>query len=209
MKRIFVADGHPAVRLGIRELAEANDDLIVVGESGDVYEVVRLVRETRPDLVILGLNLEGGRTGIEACEELKSLPEPPRVLVYAALDFADRIVACLLHGVDGYVHRKARCGELLDAIRCAAAGERVWISRDSSNGTRYWTREASDGAVLTGKERGVLIFLLDSCSNPEIAEELCVSVATVRTHVRSVLRKLDVGCRRDLFRSRPGEGFKF
>ena len=202
MKRIIVADGHSTIRLGLNKLVDATSDIVVVGESDDGDEVLCLVEELEPDLLILGLNLKCEKTGIEVCQETKALPEPPRVLVYAAYDFAEHIAFCLLGEADSYVHKSVGCMELLDAVRCTVAGERVWRPQEAVTDVVLRAHNTSNSAGLTAKEREVLVLLLCGCSNPEIAEELYVAVPTVRTHVRSILRKLGVRCRRDLLPSR-------
>ncbi|MGF1470593.1 MAG: response regulator [Rubrobacteraceae bacterium] len=202
MKKVVVADGHSTVRLGLNKLVATTHDTAVVGETDDGDEVLSLVERLEPDLLILGLNLKGERTGIEVCQETKSLPEPPRVMVYAAYDFAERVAFCLLGEADSFVHKSIGCAQLLDAVKCTIAGERVWRPQDTATETVRQAHTASDSAGLTAKEREVLVLLLCGCSNPEIAEELYVTVPTVRTHVRSILRKLGATCRKDLLSSR-------
>lgn len=202
MKKIIVADGHSTIRFGLNKLVDATSDIAVVGESGDSDEVIYLVEELEPDLLILGLNLIGEKTGIEVCQETKALPEPPRVMVYAAYDFADHVAICLLGEADSYVHKSIGCVELLDAVRCTIAGERVWRPHEAVTDAVVRTHNASNNAGLTAKERQILVLLLCGCSNPEIADELYVAIPTVRTHVRSILRKLDATCRKDLLSSR-------
>lgn len=202
MKKVVVADGHSTIRFGLSKLVAATDDMMVVGESGNGDEVLCLVEELEPDLLVLGLNLKGGKTGIELCQETKALVGAPRVMIYAAYDFADHVAFCLLGEADSYVHKSIGCVELLDAMRCTVAGERVWRPQDAVTDKVLQTHDASNNAGLTVKEREVVVLLLCGCSNPEIAEELYVSVPTVRTHVRSILRKLGAACRRDLLRSR-------
>lgn len=202
MKKVIVADGHSTIRFGLNKLADATSDIMVAGESDNSDEVLCLVEELEPDLLILGLNLKGEKTGIEVCQETKALPEPPRVLVYAAYDFIEHIAFCLLGEADSYLHKSIGCVELLDAVRCTVAGERVWRLQETGTDVILRVHNTSNSAGLTAKEREVLVLLLCGCSNPEIAEKLYVAVPTVRTHVRSILRKLGATCRKDLSKSR-------
>lgn len=201
MKRVLLADGHSAVRFGLNQLIGATEDIVVVGESDHGDEALCLVDELKPDLVVLGLNLRVGKTGIEACREMKSLAHPPRVMVYVAYDFAENIAFCLLREADSYVHKGIDCLDLLDALRCTVAGERVWRLSCDSIDAAFPLNNASGNIRLTAKEREVLVLMLCGCSNAEISRELYVAIPTVRTHVKSILRKLGAGCRRDLLRS--------
>ena len=197
--RVLVLDGHPAMRLGLKGLLGVAGDIWVIGETGDGEEALSLARELRPDLVILGLNLIGSTDGVAVCRRLKALEPPPRVLVYASYDFSDGISSCLLAGADGYLHKRAGCEELLGAVRRTAAGERVWSVGAREAASRGFVTQAS--ARLTPKEREILVLMLCHCSNSEMSERLHLSCETVRTHVRSVLRKLGVRNRKDLLRS--------
>lgn len=209
MKKVVVADVHSTIRFGLSKLIEATKDIMVIGESDNGEEASCLVEELKPDLLILGLNLKGEKTGIELCQATKALADPPCVMVYAAYDFADHVAFCLLGEADSYVHKSIGCMQLLDAVRCTVAGERVWRPQDVVTNAVLRTHSASNNAGLTAKERQILILLLCGCSNPEIAEELYVTVPTVRTHVRSILRKLGAGCRRDLLGPRASHVSNF
>lgn len=207
MTRIVVADGYAVVRLGIEGLLLATD-IRVVGESEDGEETIRLAKELRPDLVILGLNLTGAVNGIEACRRIKTLTEPPRILVHAAYAFSGYVLASLLAEADGYLHKGAGPWELLEALRRTVAGERVWSSDEEGNGgKRFRTSTATRGADLTPKEREVLALMLCRCSNIEIASRLHLSLPTVKTHAKRVLRKMETKNREELLRSHAPEFF--
>ena len=198
---VVIADGHPTMRLGLKGLLRTTE-VRVVGETGDGGEALRLARERHPDLVVLGLNLTGETDGIEVCRRIKTHPHPPRVLVYAAYDFADHVSSCLLAGADCCLNKRVSCEEFLDIMRRMTAGERP-VSPDgvAVSNERYVVRagtEVSYATPLTSKEREVLILLLRRCSNAEIAERLYLSLPTVKTHLRNILRKLGAKSRRDL-----------
>lgn len=202
MKKVVVADGHSTIRFGLNKLVAVASDMMMVGESDNGCETLYLTEELKPDLLILGLNVKGEKTGVEVCRETKFLAEPPRVTIHAAYDFDDQVASCLLSEADSYVHKSIGCTELLDAMRCTIAGERIWRPRNGTTQAIPENHSDMDRVGLTTKEREILVLLLCGCSNPEIAEELYVTVTTVRTHVRSILRKLGAECRKDLSRSR-------
>ena len=124
--RVFLVDGHPASRLGLKNLLDAND-MRVVGEARDGEEILLLVEEMRPALVIFNLNLSGETESIEFCRRIKSLPEAPHILLYTAYEFAGDVSSCLLADNESYVHKRTTCEELLNAVRCTAVSEQVWL----------------------------------------------------------------------------------
>lgn len=192
--KVLVVDGHPAMRLGLKGLLGVTGDMWVVGETGDGCEALDIVEEVDPHLVIVGLNLVGEPDGVEVCWRLKALPRPPRVLVHTAYNFTSDVSSCLLAGVDGYLHKSACCEEFLTAIRRTARGERAPGIRRS----RYGTENSEERVCLTPKEREILVLMLRGFSNAEMTEKLYLSLPTIRTHVRNILRKLGVKNRREL-----------
>ena len=198
LPRIVLVDGHPAMRLGLKDLLNANG-MWVAGESGNGDEALRLVEEMRPDLVVLDLNLAGETNGIELCRRIKGLPEAPYVLVHTAHDFARDVSPCLLAGADSYVHKRTTCEELLNAVRRTAVGEQVWLPGGRVRETSY-IHATLQGIQLTPREQEVLALLHRRYSNAEIAEKLHISRQTTKNHVSSILRKLSVRSRRELYR---------
>jgi len=152
--KVVIADGHPTMRLGLKGLL-LSTEMRVVGETGDGGEALRLARERQPDLVVLGLNLTGETDGIEACRRIKALTRPPRVLVYAAHDFADPVSSCLLAGVDCWLNKRVARVEFVHIMRRLVAGEYLWLSGAERTGTRalcgvsYETTQRS--TLLTSK----------------------------------------------------------
>lgn len=165
--KVLIVDGHPFTRLGLQQyLGRAG--VRVVGESGDGGEAFDLARETRPDAVVLGLNLVEEPDGIELCRLLKSLPHPPRVLVHTAYNLADDVTSCFLAGADGFLHKSTNCERLLDAVRRTAVGERIWLpgGRVGEPRTRLYDTPAKER--LTPRERDVLALMLRRYSNGRV-----------------------------------------
>lgn len=205
MTRVLVADGHPAMRLGIKGMLLATD-VVVVGEACCGEEVLRLVGELRPDLVTLGLNLAGDADGIGVCRRLKELDDPPRVLVYTGYNLDEDVASCLLAGADSYLSKRTCCDDLLDAIRRTAAGGRVWKVGGRAGDPRSRLHHTAEGVKLTEKELQVAVLILRRYTNQQIADELYVSVPTVKTHVCHILDKFNLDNRWQLFGGIPKDG---
>lgn len=193
--KILLVDKHPVTRLGLRGLIEGMEGAEVVGEAAEFDEAFRLSERLRPDLVILDPGLVG--EGV-ACGELKSAGESPRVLVYSALNSREYVAAASLAGADGFVHKEVEADRLLEAIRRTRDGERVWMLGPVEPRVETALRARIEAARLTPREKEILNLLLRRRSNPEIAEFLHVSVNTVRTHVKHVLKELGLASRREL-----------
>lgn len=197
--RVVVADGHPIMRLGIKALLLPTE-MHVVGETGDGEEALRLTEELAPDLVILSLNLTGEVDGFEACRRVKSLPKAPYVLVHTTCDFTDAVSSCLLDEADCLLHKSACHTRLLDAARGATSGQRVWLPSESVGEPRACLEASPKAVLLTEKERDILTLMACGCPNKEMAKRLYLGLPTIKTHVRSILRKFGAKSREDLFR---------
>ena len=194
--RILLVDDHPTVRFGLKHLLASVAE--VVGEAENANDAVRLARELHPELVLLDLRL-GGDSGIEVCREVKALPDAPRVLVFTAHASVEDVAGATLAGADGYLHKGVEGEELLSAIERTLVGERVWllpVRNEEEVATHLM--ETSGGARLTPKEKEVFALVLKRRTNPEIAEELYISLYTVKNHVSSILRKIGLKSRREI-----------
>lgn len=196
--RVLIADGHPATRLGMKGLL-LTTDIRVVGEAVDGEAALQLIRESEPDLVTLGLNLLGEADGIHCCWRIKELPDPPKVLIHTTYNFTDDVSSCLLAGADSYVHKRCECEELLRAIRRTAEGERVWWLGGKTGDLRSRYDSTPNGNTLTDREREVVVMMIRRHGDSEIAKKLYLSVPTVKTHVRNIMRKLNLKNRWELF----------
>src|SRR5215218_3994244 len=114
--RLLLVDDHEVVRAGLRTLLEMEPDLEVAGEASSGEEAIRQARALRPDVVLLDVVMEG-IGGVEACRELRSLPQPPRVLMLTSFSDDDAVVSSILAGASGYLLKNTSRGELLRAIR--------------------------------------------------------------------------------------------
>jgi len=197
-------EDHPTMRLGVSSLLGVAGDIEVVGESESAGEALHLAEELRPDLVVLDLRLKGEEGGIEACREIKSLPDPPRVLVHTAYNTEEDVAATLLSGADGFLHKGEDYTKLPEAVRKTHAGERVWMLGGDVEQAEDEVLRSSEEVLLTPREKEVLALVLKRYTNAEISERLSISLQTTKNHVSSILRKLGKHSRRELFRGRFG-----
>ncbi len=210
---IVLADDQDLVRAGFRVILESEPGFRVVGEAPDGAAAVEAVVALRPDVVCLDVQMPGV-DGLEAARRIGALPEPPAVLVLTTFDDDDALFQALEAGASGFLLKNASPERLIDAVRTVAAGDallapdvtRRVISRataghgpdcpgvDGSGGTAAPDTGAAAivAAGLTEREAEVLRLLARGYSNAEIARELFVGEATVKTHVSNVLQKTGV-----------------
>jgi DNA-binding NarL/FixJ family response regulator len=200
---IVLADDQDLVRAGFRVILESEPGFRVVGEAADGAEAVEAVRRHRPDVVCLDVQMPNV-DGLEAARRIASLPDPPAVLVLTTFDHDDALFQALEAGASGFLLKNASPERLIDAVRTVAAGDallapdvtRRVISRATATAppTSADAVPTADAALasagLTERETEVLRLLARGLSNAEIAAELFVGDATVKTHVSNVLQKL-------------------
>ncbi|MFD2026499.1 response regulator [Promicromonospora aerolata] len=187
--RVLVADDEPLVRSGLRLILDAEPDLQVVGEAGDGAQAVELARTLRPDVVCMDVRMPGV-DGLRATELVLRLPEPPRVLVVTTFEHDGYVLDALTVGASGFLLKRAGADEMVQAVRTVAVGQSLLYPEALRDLIRSRPRATSGAPVLTPREREVLGLVAQGMTNAEIATSLVVGVETVRTHVASVLAKL-------------------
>jgi DNA-binding NarL/FixJ family response regulator len=195
--RVVVADDQTVVRDGVCLMLGLADGIEVVGTAADGSEAVQVVVDTAPDVLLVDLKMPG-LDGVEATRRVRALERPPAVVVLTTFDDEAWVLAALRAGALGYLTKDADAAAIADAVRSAAAGRSLLDA-----GVQARLVAAADGASapppastategLTAREVDVLRLIARGAANREIARELVVSEATVKTHVNHLLAKLAV-----------------
>jgi len=198
--RVLIADDQAMVRTGLSLILRPYEDIEIVGEAGDGHEAVEAARRLRPDVVLMDVRMPR-MDGIEATRRLlgAGVAHRPRVLVLTTFDLDEYVYDALRAGAGGFMLKDEPPDRLLAGIRIVAAGDALLAPtvtrRLIEEFVRRPTPESFDGsglAELTAREREILEQLARGRSNDEIAGELVLSRATIKTHVGNIFMKLDL-----------------
>lgn len=191
MIRVVVADDHPIVRSGIVALLETADDIEVVAEASTGEEAVELALEHSPDVVLTDLRMPGIDGDVATARILAARPKT-RVLILTTYESDDAILPAIEAGASGYLLKAAPQEEILAGLRAVARGEVALAPRIAA---LLVQRVKTPTPSLSPRETEVLKLVAAGKSNPEIAAELYLGEATVKTHLLHVFEKLDVSDR--------------
>jgi two-component system, NarL family, response regulator DevR len=196
--RVLLCDDHELVRRGVATLLDDVRDMTVVGEAGSADEAVIQAVQLNPDVVVMDVRLPG-RSGIEACRDIRALREGIRVLMLTSFADDEALLSSVVAGASGFFLKKIRGPELVEAIRRVAGGASLL---DPAATSRVLARLRSDeplaglsGERLTHQETRILALIGEGLTNRGIADRLELSEKTVKNYVSNVLGKLGLSRR--------------
>lgn len=205
--RVVVVDDQAVIRTGLRTILEHETDLTIVGEASNGAEAVAVVSASRPDVVLMDVRMPEV-DGIEATRRILAgaTPAPPAVLVLTTFDDDEYVFGALQAGAAGFLLKDAGPDALVAAVRTVAAGDGLvdpsvtrrlverWVELEATSAATSRPVPAPVGS-LSSREREILVGLARGRTNRELADDLIVSEATVKTHVSNLLTKLGVRSR--------------
>ncbi|MCE5289567.1 MAG: response regulator transcription factor [Nocardiaceae bacterium] len=194
--RVLIADDQQLLRAGFKVILDAEPDIEVVAEANDGAEAVRQAQLASPDVVLMDIRMPNV-DGLAATEQLMRLCTPPKVVVLTTFDLNEYVYRAIRAGASGFLLKDAPSSRLVAAVRAAAGGDSLIEPSITKRMVEAFAPAASPAlphqlSNLTSRETDVLRLLARGRSNAEIASELFVSEATVKTHVANLLAKLGV-----------------
>lgn len=190
--QVMLVDDHPIVRAGIAGMLAQTDGIEVIGEASNGQEAMPLIRSLSPDVILLDLRMPV-MDGTELIERLRSDGNQVGILVLTTYDSDADILRAIEAGANGYLLKDTSHDDLIRAIEATAAGD-SWLTPSVAAQLMRSVRQP-EGEQLSSRETDVLRLVAKGNSNKEIAAELHVSQATVKTHLIHIFRKLDVNDR--------------
>jgi two-component system, NarL family, response regulator DevR len=196
--RVLLCDDHELVRGGLRALLQTDDAMVVVAEAGTADEAVELAEKHQPNVVVMDVRMPG-RSGIEACRDIRSAHPDIRVLMLTSFADDQALFTSIMAGASGYILKQIHGPELLDAIRKVAAGQSLL---DSAITERVLARIRGEEPIdvagpehLTPQERRILELVAEGLTNRQIGERIHLAEKTVKNYVSNVLAKLGLSRR--------------
>ncbi|MCC7353411.1 MAG: response regulator transcription factor [Anaerolineae bacterium] len=202
--RVLLADDHALFREGLAGIIAAQPDFEVVGEASDGLEALVKARELRPDLILMDIGMPGC-DGLEATRRIKQEMPAVTIVMLTVRNEDEKLFDAIKGGAQGYLLKSIRSHAMLEMLRGALRGEAAITPTLAGRMLEEFRRlsqqrpGASEGGaeVLTRREQEVLSQVAEGATDKEIAETLCVSLHTIKSHLRSILAKLHVSSRRE------------
>ena len=195
--KVMITDDHKMVREGIKQLLELNDSISVVGMASDGDECISVLESKKPDLLLLDINMPG-KNGLEIIKEIKKLNFNVKIILLTVHNEVDYLLKAVEIGADGYVLKDSGSAELVNAIEIVMSGE-SYIQPDMIPmlNSKMIAKNSDKEKMknLTKRELEVLVLVSEGMFNKEIADKLSISERTVKNHISSIFKKIDVADR--------------
>ena len=194
---VVITDDHKMVREGIKQLLELKDSISVVGMASDGLECISVLKDKKPDLLLLDINMPVNN-GLQTLKKKKKMNLDVKVILLTVHNEVDYLLKAIEVGADGYVLKDSGSAELINAIEIVMGGE-SYIQPDMIPmlNSKMISRNSDKGKVkaLTKRELEVLVLVSEGMFNKEIADKLSISERTVKNHISSIFKKIDVADR--------------
>ena len=194
---VFLLDDHEIVRRGVRELLEAEADIVVVGEASTANEAIQRIPAVHPDVAVLDVRLPDGN-GVEVCREVRSRLPNLACLMLTSFSDDDALFEAIMAGAAGYVLKQIRGNELVSAIRRVAGGESLLdpaVTAKVLHRLRHPSEDDERLAKLTPQERRILDLIAEGATNRQIGNTMHLAEKTVKNYVSNLLTKLGMSRR--------------
>jgi len=198
--RILIADDHPLLREALCQVFSNQKDMEVVGQADNGEEAINLTSQLKPDILVMDIMMPK-YDGLEASRQIKKIAPNTAILILTAYDEDDYVLGLLEAGATGYLMKSARGKDLVEAVRAIMAGESVLhpaiieklLKQAMAKPAEGLDRKTKD--ILSDREMEMLKLLATGMSNKEIAENLCLSLRTVKAHMSNIFTKMNVASR--------------
>ncbi|HUV09448.1 MAG TPA: response regulator transcription factor [Acidimicrobiia bacterium] len=190
--RVFLLDDHEVVRRGLRDLLEAEEDLIVVGEAGTAEEALSRIPPTRPNVAVLDVRLPDG-SGVEVCRDIRSHHPEIQCLILTSFADDEALFQAIMAGAAGYLLKQVKGQDLVAGVRQVARGQSLLdpaVTARVLERLRAGPETDERLARLTNQERKILDLIADGLTNRQIAEQVHLAEKTVKNYVSNLLTKL-------------------
>jgi NarL family two-component system response regulator LiaR len=192
--KLIIVDDHAVVRSGLSKFLKVNKDFQLVAEASDGKEAVQMVSLHKPDVVLMDLMMPEV-DGVEATREIHQKYPDVKVIALTSFSEQNMVQGALQAGAIGYLQKNVTAAELADAIRSACAG-RMTLSAEATQALAQSVAQPQiPGNQLTDRERDVLKCMVAGLNNQEIADQLVISLGTVKFHISNIFQKLAVDSR--------------
>ena len=202
--RVLLADDHSLFREGLANILNAQPDFVVVGEAGDGLEVAVKARELVPDLIVMDITMPGC-DGVEATQQIKKELPDVTIVMLTVRDEDEKLFEAIRNGAQGYLLKSIRSRDLVQMLRGAVQGEAAitpvlggrMLEEFRRLGRQAHTFPDEETPALTQREQDVLSLVATGAGDKEIAQDLGISIHTVKSHMRNILAKLHLGQRHE------------
>jgi NarL family two-component system response regulator LiaR len=198
--KILIVDDHPLLREALIKAVSTQKDMEVVGEAGNGEEAIRLASELKPDIIVMDIMMPY-MDGIEACRQIKKIAPDIAILILTAYDDDNYVIGLLEAGAAGYLLKSASGQDLIEAIRAIRAGESVLHPSIIEKLVKHAILKSVDkeepriSELLSNREIEMLRLLATGMNNKQIADKLCLSLRTIKTHMSNIFTKMNVASR--------------